>query len=416
MIKIPPFLDRLAHFVGKKITLAYSFLLLTLFLYSYTQVDLNLTLLSWKPYLVIQKQFNQIGFFQRFWSTLIFSFLLLFLFLVYFLILWLAKNQKITEKKIWLLIILTLTVLLFSYPAFSYDIFNYIFDAKTVVVYDRDPHQVKPGDYSTDPMLRFMHWTHRPSIYPWGWIWLTIVPYWLGFGKFIFQLFSFKLMIAFFWLGTVWLIGKILTKTNPQKKLLGIVFYAFNPLVVIESLVSAHSDVVMLFFVMLAFWLFLTSQRKWLKFFFAVLSFVASIEIKYFTLVLSPVIFYILYKKIRVKKVDWSFVFKISLLLAFLGLLYIIHLRHLGLQPWYLLWLLPLAALLVDNLWVFWLTISFTFSSLLRYLPFLLTGNWGRLFKLASPWLTVLPPLFCFLVLLSSRSCPCLKESGKKNQ
>lgn len=391
--------------------IGYCLFLVSLMIYSYTQVDLNLTLSSWFPYQAIQKPLLQLGYFNRFLSGGIFLVLLVSFFIFYFLFIWLVKNKKIDEKQICFLIILQLIILLFSYPAFSHDIFNYIFDAKTVIFYERSPYQVKPIDYSTDPMLRFMHWTHRPSIYPPGWIGLTLIPYWLSFGKFIFQLYFFKLMMALFWLGSVYLIAKILNRINPQNKLLGIVYYAFNPLIVIESLISAHSDVVMFFFVLLAFWLLMKKEKRLTKTILALVSFVISIEMKYISGILAPVILLILYKKFRVKKVDWQSVFKISLLTMCGGIFYVIY--RIGFQPWYLLWVIPFVALLTENRWAFWLTISFCLGSLLRYLPYLLTGNWGRLFKLTSPWLTVMPLLICFCLLLQ-RSLRCSKNFGKR--
>lgn len=376
---------------------SYFLLLFLLSLYSYSQKDLNLTLLSWPPYQQIQNSLIQLGYFHRFLSTALFVALFLALFAFYFYFLHLGKKQKINEIEFRFLIKFTLVLLFFSYPAFSHDIFNYIFDAKTVVFYHVSPYQVKPLDFSTDPMLRFMHWVHRPSIYPPGWLALTIIPYWLGFGKFVLQLFSFKALMALCWLGTVWLLSQILGKLKPQEKIPSLIFYAFNPLVLIESLVSAHSDVVMFFLVMLAFWLFLQSPKSLIKNILAVIIFIFSIEIKYLSLVLSPVILLILYQNFRVKKIDYLLVFKISLLLTIIGFLYVI--LRLGIQPWYLLWILPIAAIVSSHRWVFWFTTCLSFSFLLRYLPFLLTGNWGLLFRLTKNWLTLLPPLICFFFL-----------------
>jgi len=72
---------------GRNIFIAWLAAVLALLLYSFTQIDLGLTLTRasyWQP---IQKAFQQIGYFQRPLSTLLFLLILFFLFGLYFLIL-----------------------------------------------------------------------------------------------------------------------------------------------------------------------------------------------------------------------------------------------------------------------------------------------------------------------------------------
>src|SRR3989344_710645 len=109
---------------------SYILLIIALFFYSFTQVDLNLTLSQASIYQTLEKQFQYIGFFQRPLSAVIFSTIVFFLFVFYVLFLYLAKKGKMEIKKTTTLIFLTFIILVFSYNAFSYDLFNYIFDAK----------------------------------------------------------------------------------------------------------------------------------------------------------------------------------------------------------------------------------------------------------------------------------------------
>ncbi len=126
----------------KKFVFVFWFLnVIGLFLYSLTQVDLNLTLSRAPLINSIVKVFQNIGYFQRPLSTTIFLVLILLLFALYLILLYLSKKGKLSRREFWWLIILTSAVLLFSYPAFSYDIFNYMFDAKTIVFYQQNPWQ-----------------------------------------------------------------------------------------------------------------------------------------------------------------------------------------------------------------------------------------------------------------------------------
>ena len=61
------------------------------------------------------------------------------------------------------------------------------------------------------------------------------------------RFFLFKFLATASFLGTVFFIGKILNKISPQNESFGIVFFALNPLVIIESIVSGHNDIVMMF-------------------------------------------------------------------------------------------------------------------------------------------------------------------------
>ena len=93
------------------------------------------------------------------------------MFIYYFYFLYAVYKKKINKKIIRNLIVITSIGLGFSYVAFSYDLFNYIFDAKIITFYHQNPYFHKALDYPGDPMLSFMRWTHR--VYPYGPIWLV---------------------------------------------------------------------------------------------------------------------------------------------------------------------------------------------------------------------------------------------------
>ena len=148
------------------------FAVVSLFLYSFTQVDLGLTLSQASIIQTLQKSFQQIGFFNRPLSSALFIAVLISLFASYLGILYLSYKNKISRKIFWSLLLATTGILVFSYNAFSYDLFNYIFDAKIVTHYQQNPYFHKALDFPNDPMLSFMRWTHR--LYPYGPAWLGI--------------------------------------------------------------------------------------------------------------------------------------------------------------------------------------------------------------------------------------------------
>lgn len=348
----------------------YIFAIISLFFYSFTQVDLGLTLTRITSLHDIQREFQYLGYFHRPLSTLLFMTMVTVLFILYGLFLYLSDRGKLAPKYIWRLIIFTAFLLTFSYNAFSYDFFNYIFDAKIVTYYNQSPYEHKALDYLGDPMLGFMHWTHR--IYPYGplWLILTVPLSYIGFQVFLLTFLLFKVLSTAAFLGTALLIEKILNRVNPKYSILGLVFFSFNPLILVESLVSAHNDMVMIFFAFLA--LYLLIIKKYVRSFILL---IMSISIKFATLFLVPVFFWVLVLFRKKKSVNWRVIF-FSIFVIMVIPVVAASMRT-NFQPWYLLYVIPFASLLVNHYYVFIPSIVFSVVAVLYYVPFLYYGNWN---------------------------------------
>lgn len=353
----------------KIIYAGYTIILIAFFLYSFTQIDLSLTFSRVEFLRNIVKSFQYIGYFNRPLSASFYIFFLIAFHIFYFLFLYLADRKKISVKQAWTLILTTVIVSVFSYNAFSYDLFNYIFDAKIITKYGQNPYLHKALDFPGDPMLSFMHWTHR--VYPYGPVWLilTVPLSFIGFNFFLPTFFLFKLLMAGSFIGTVYYIGKILNKISPEKEIYGMIFFALNPLIIIESLISAHLDIVMLFFAMWS--IFRLINRKYTSSIFLLL---VSIGIKFATVALLPIFVLIILLQLKNKKINWNLIFSFSLLLMITTVIYA-SLRT-NFQPWYLLGALFIGVFLSNKFTVFFPSIIISFFALLMYAPFLYLGNW----------------------------------------
>lgn len=370
---------------------SYLIVILGLFLYSFTQVDLGLTLTRWSVWQVAQKFFQSIGYFNRPFSTAIYLGIILLFTTYYLLFLWLSEKQKISKRQVWTLIIITSIILGFSYNAFSYDLFNYIFDAKIVTFYHQNPYFHKALDYQGDVMLSFMHWTHR--VYPYGPIWLALtVPLsFLGFQFFLPTFFLFKALAVVSFLGTTFYLGKILQKISPKDELFGLVFFAFNPLVIIETLVSAHNDITMMFLSVLSFYLIL--NNKYIR---SLILLLLSIGVKFATGFLVPILILLfLFQKMK-KEISWQ---QMSLTIIILMIIpVVIATLRTNYQPWYLLYILPFAAILAKKYFVLIPSIVISVFSLLLYVPFLYLGNWNPPVASILFWLTTSSIIISFFV------------------
>lgn len=380
---------------NKYILLSASFTLTLFFLtfYSYSQVDLNLTLSSNYIYQLFQNRLTYLGYFNRPLSSLIYIILFITLFLHYFYILLQTVKKSISVRQVIFIISLSCIILFFSYPAFSHDIFNYLFDARIVTKYYANPYTHSALDYPGDLWVRFMHWTHRT--YPYGPVWLLItLPFsWLGFGKLVMTLWNFKIMIALFHIGNIILIYKILSRINSENRLLGISFYALNPLIIIESLVSPHNEVVMLFFLLMVIYYGFIKKKQ----LFGIFNLLLSAGIKYTTIILIPL--FIIYKKNR--KMEPSGLIYIILFLLIPVLLIQIYYREP--YPWYFIPIIGVTSLICNKRIIMLSIIGVSFGILLRYFPYLYYGDYSKNVSLMQNLVSVIGVLITTICVIGLR-------------
>lgn len=285
--------------------------------------------------------------------------------------------------------------LLFAYNAFSADIFNYIFNAKMVTVYQTNPHLVPATTFTEDPMISFMHNSHTTA--PYGYIWtaLTVPLYLLSFGKFSLAWLIFKFSALVSLLLTVWLVTWLFSETRPSSssspipldlKPLALLF--FNPLFLLEILMNNHNDLWMMAGALASLGLItIYRQRPRRSIFLVILSgiFLAlSIGIKYSSLVVLPFWLYLLCGPEIIRSLRWPWLASFSswlekhffdlIVLAFFLLLLLPRTQFF--HPWYLLWALVWLPFCRWR-WTKTALIAFSFSSFLRYLPWLWAGNYA---------------------------------------
>jgi hypothetical protein len=233
-------------------------------------------------------------------------------------------------------------------------------------------------------MLSFMRWTHR--VYPYGPIWLALtVPIsFIGMNIFLVTFFLFKFLISAFYLGSVYMIYKISQKIDSENSIFHTVLFALNPIVVIESLVSSHNDIVMVFFALLGVFL-IVGKKKIL----GLISIIVSSQVKIPTLgLLLPAI--LSFPAFRLKLNDNKTIG--LMVLSMLGVLAYVLLQ-IEVQPWYFLWIIPFAVLLKPNKYITAAIFGVSLGLLSRYLVLLYFGNWDGVGVPIRNGLTIAIPL-----------------------
>lgn len=321
----------------------YSVLLLLFSLYSYALMDPNITLLNSPVWAFFRDKMVYFGYYQRPLSTLVYFLLIAGLFA--FHILFLKSKKNMNPVKLSILIGL---LLLFSYPFLSHDFFNYLFDEKILTYYHQNPYLFKALDFPHDQWTRFMHWTHRT--YPYGPTFLLVMlpASFLSFGKFLLAFILGKMTFIGLYILSVF----YLAKADKKQAL----FFATNPLIIVEGVMNSHNDIAALSFVLAGMYYLTKKTNIW-----ATVFFILSAGIKYITL---PVfVFFTRYKN------------KNILVAAGTVLLVLIVSYKMEIQPWYFLnifILLPLFSRFFSNLTIFFAGL------LISYYPYILYGDWGN--------------------------------------
>lgn len=355
------------------------------FVYSYGFVDLNLTLSNNKILFDFVSWAQQLVYFNRELSLQIFIGVIISLFILYLLTLRLSSNNPFP----WKLVVAISVILALSYPMLSSDVFKYLFSAKEILVYHANPYTVTPNSFPDDTWIRFMRWVHTTSPYGPFFTLLTIPYYLLGFGKFVPILYLFKLDQVAWYLLAIWLVGKL-------KGVKAQYYFAFNPLILMEWLVNAHNDAIMITLLLLSIYLYTIKNKAW-----SFVTLLLSIGVKYVTAIFLPFIF--ISKKI---KLDYIVYF----LLACLFLAPLLYHYSWQYQPWYVTWLVPLAALL-DSKVIRWSVGAYTLSVFSRYLYFVGTGSWLGT-PLQHALMTFLPPVIVAIMISCSGFLSSRKSSG----
>lgn len=353
--------------ISRLLFVSWFVLAFAVFVYSYGFVDFNLTLSSHPVVMAFVGWSQQLALFHRPLSLWVYIALIALLFALYVGTLVGSYVRKLAFFP-WKPIIVLALVCSLSYPLLSHDVFKYLFSARMAIDYGLNPHVVSPNLVPGDDLwLRFMRWVHTPSPYGPVMTMLAIPYYLLGLKKFTPTLYLFKLDQAVWYLLSVWLVGKLAgrLKLSKSKIVLAQLFFALNPLVLVEWLVNAHNDAPMIALLLLSLYL-LSLSKHLLSFVFLLLS----AGIKYVTIVFLPIIFW--HKKYHNKPYLLSTIY--YLLAAFAAIPYLYHYTT-QFQPWYVTWLVPFAALTMNSSLML-LVGAYSLGALLRYLPYIATGLW----------------------------------------
>ncbi len=177
------------------------------------------------------------------------------------------RDQRVFRSFIWAGAIIAGLIYVFTPAMLSHDILAYIGYGRVFAIYHANPYFTPIAHFPHDPFTASNFWANTVSLY--GPIWIDIC--WLC-SRFVVPTLAaytlaFRLLALVFFLLNTWLVGRILQQMGraPRTVTLGMLLYAWNPLILLESGLGGHNDVLMMSFVLLAVLLLVRAERReWL--------------------------------------------------------------------------------------------------------------------------------------------------------
>lgn len=265
-----------------------------------------LGLLSWLAYLHLTLRYPLQGFVARYlvtdfgraysWSmsSLQDFSLTIFQVLALYILAWHVISRHPDHRRLsWIVLafgLLFAVTLLFMYPIMASDIFEYIFHSRILVHYGQNPLVVPPARFPGDPFLKTVPWARQASPYGPLWLLLTVPGTLLARDDLILNLFMMRGLAILFYAGCTLVIASLIKQQDPDAGTVGILLFAWNPLVLLEVAGNGHNELIMMFFVLLA--IYFLGEKRWTL---VLPLLVASVMVKYVSvLLLLPFLLYCL--------------------------------------------------------------------------------------------------------------------------
>ena len=144
---------------------------------------------------------------------------------------------------------------------FSDDVYLYNLYGRTIAEYGANPLAHRPDAFPWDPHLPWVYWKHLPSSYGPLWLMLSGVASAIASDSITAAVLVYRIAGLAIHLATAAAVWYVLRQTAPREALAGTLFYAWNPLIILEVVGNAHNDVLVALLAVLL--VAATIQRAW---------------------------------------------------------------------------------------------------------------------------------------------------------
>jgi len=153
-------------------------------------------------------------------------------------------NYRYIQRIIWLVAIFLGLLFVFMPAMLSHDIFVYEGYGRVLAIHHANPYFVTLSAYPHDPFIHYDDWRNAPAAY--GPVWLAVcgLASLMTNGDPTLSLLVYRLLALGTYLLNILLISLILRsqRRSPRTITMGMLLYAWNPLVLEESCLGGHND------------------------------------------------------------------------------------------------------------------------------------------------------------------------------
>ncbi|HVU65788.1 MAG TPA: hypothetical protein VHD63_01605 [Ktedonobacteraceae bacterium] len=163
-----------------------------------------------------------------------------------------GRDQRMTRGLIWLSTLLIGAVLIVTPATLSHDVIVYASYGRVMATYHANPYFVPIAAFPHDLFASHNYWARVVSAY--GPVWTLICAFfgWLLSPDMNSYTVAFRLLAFGTDLLNIWLVGRILRTMGRSGRTvtLGMLLYAWNPLLLLESALGGHNDGLMVTFIL----------------------------------------------------------------------------------------------------------------------------------------------------------------------
>ena len=154
---------------------------------------------------------------------------------------------RILLRYIWIGAILASVLYVLTPSELSHDALVYAGYGRVIVTYHANPYYTPLSAFPSDPLFQLDDW--RDAVAAYGPLWLIVcaLSTLVAGSSILHYIFFYRILGLLAHLLNIWLVTAILRKTQrpPHIVVVGTLLYAWNPLVLLESGLGGHNDIVM---------------------------------------------------------------------------------------------------------------------------------------------------------------------------
>lgn len=161
-----------------------------------------------------------------------------------------AWNERLSMRTVVVLAVVFHAVVLMLPLLFSRDVYSYGYYGRMVETYGGNPYVQTPNDFPLNALweLTWPGWRGTPSVYGPLFTWMSAAL--TSVAKSVPSMTNgFQLLAAAASLGTLWIVGRLVSRIRPERAVFAVAVIGLNPIVVFHVVGGGHNDMIVALFV-----------------------------------------------------------------------------------------------------------------------------------------------------------------------